>query len=182
MEGFNQHTKLCWLNRNSIILTIQVLIKNYNIYSDSSDNDIKQDDSDSEENQLISTKIRKRILKKKNIKKTIIQSIDYNPIFLQMNICVTILHILGFTSMYKEERIKLNWEALHKWYYQKQTEIKVLFDDSLYVPEIYDDKVKNSMSTSINTKLNLIFGIKLSRKDKRNGIYTVEKCFIDVFE
>ena len=159
------------------------MIKNYNIYSDSSDNDDKQDDSDSEENTLISTKIRKRILKKKNIKKTIIQSIDYNPIFLQMNICVTILHILGFTSMYKEERIKLNWEALHKWYYQKQTEIKVLFDDSLYVPEIYDDKVKNSMSTSINTKLNLIFGIKLSKiKDKNAGIYTIKKCFIDTFE
>ena len=160
------------------------LIKNYNIYSDSSDNDDKQDDSDpdSDENTLISVKIRKRILRKKNIKKTIIQSIDYNPIFLQINVCLNILHILGFTSIYKEERIKLQWEALHKWYYKKQAEIKVLFDDSMYVPEILTDKIKNAMSKSINTKLETIFGIKLVLKDKREGIYIIEKQFIDTFE
>ena len=157
------------------------MIKNYNIYSDSSDNDIKQDDSDSEENQLISTKIRKRILKKKNIKKTIIQSIDYNPIFLQMNICLQILHIFGFTSIYKEERIKLDWEALHKWYYKNQENIKVLFDDSLYIGDILTDKIKNTMSKSINTKLDMIFGIKLSRINNREDFYTIKKQFIDTF-
>ena len=90
-----------------------------------------------------------------------------------------ILHILGFTSIYKEERIKLNWEALHKWYYKKQGEIKVLFDDSLYVPELYDEDIKTNLSRSINNKLDMIFGIKLSRKDKREGVYIIEKLFID---
>ena len=98
-----------------------------------------------------------------------------------MNICVTILHILGFISMYKEERIKLNWEDLHKWYYKNQEKIKVLFDDSLYVPEIYDETIKTNLSRSINNKLDMIFGIKLSRINNKEEFYKIKKQFIDTF-
>ena len=98
-----------------------------------------------------------------------------------MNICLQILHIFGFTSIYKEERIKLKWESLHKWYYKKQGEIKVLFDDSLYVPELYDEDIKKTLAKSINTKLDMIFGIKLSRSNKREDFYTIKKQFIDTF-
>ena len=76
---------------------------------------------------------------------------------LQMNICVTILHIFGFTSIYKDERIKLNWEDLHKWYYNNQQNIKVLFDDSMYVTEIYNETIKTTLMKSINNKLDMIF-------------------------
>ena len=84
-------------------------------------------------------------------------------------------------SLYKEEKIKLKWEALHKWYYQKQTEIKVLFDNSLYVPELYTDNIKTNLSRSINNKLDMIFGIKVSRINNKEDFYKIKKQFIDTF-
>ena len=65
--------------------------------------------------------------------------------------------------------------------YPQTGEIKVLCDDSLYVPAVYDDTIKKTLAKSINTKLDMIFGIKLVLKDKREWIYIIEKQFIDTF-
>ena len=56
-----------------------------------------------------------------------------------------------------------------------------LFDDNLYVPEIYDETIKTNLSRSINNKLDMIFGIKLSKSNKREDFYTIKKQFIDTF-
>ena len=52
----------------------------------------------------------------------------------------------------------------------------------MYVPEIYNETIKKTLMKSINTKLDMIFGIKLSKiNDKNAGIYTIKKQFIDTF-
>ena len=56
-----------------------------------------------------------------------------------------------------------------------------LFDDNLYVHEIYDETIKKTLAKSINNKLDMIFGIKVSRINNKEEFYKIKKQFIDTF-
>ena len=70
----------------------------------------------------------RKIKLKKNIKRTIIQSIHYNSKWLKLKHCFGFLDAVGFTKLDQKEKIKMDWNKLLEYCRDNEEEIRTLFN------------------------------------------------------
>jgi hypothetical protein len=97
-----------------------------------------------------------------------------------MRYCLEFLRNAGFESLYQTERIRINWDNLHRYVRDNQKGIKVIFNcKQMELKEEFDTDERHSIMKYVNSKLESIFGIKMSATSKKNIYYIINKLFIE---
>ncbi len=97
---------------------------------------------------------------------------------LRMRYCLELIKESGFTSLYQVDSIRINWTNLHRYIKDNQFEMKSIFNCSILdLKEEFDTDERQSIMKYVNSKLENIFGIKMSATSK-NINYIIKKLFI----
>ena len=166
-----ENIEIC--NDNHIEEYDNKLIKKYDDfgYSSSDENTEKEiSDEEEEKNLSMNAKRDRKIKLKKNVKRTIIQSIHYNSKWLKLKHCFGFLDAVGFTKLDQKEKIKMDWQKLLEYCRDNEEEIRTLFNSKKidWNRGIEERGVKQSLIQYVNNKTEPLLAVCL--------VSTGDKC------
>lgn len=149
----------------------------------SSDSEDEEDKSryilDTDKNELVSWRQALQVLRKRDVKSTVVHSIHYNKKWLKLKICMEFLKAAGFKKLEAgAEKVKLNWEELHSYCKENEQHIRALFDcKRMEWKETLDGKEKQSLNQYITKKLEKEMALKFRCDNGRKIYYHIEYLF-----
>jgi hypothetical protein len=190
-NGYNNHKKFLNMtlkenmeicNENHIDEYDSKLIKKYEDFSYSSgdENTEKEISEDDEEKNLSMNAKRDRKIKlKKNVKRTIIQSIHYNSKWLKLKHCFGFLDAVGFTKLDQKEKIKMDWNKLLEYCRENEEEIRTLFSSKRmdWNRGIDERGVKQSLMNYVNQKLEPFLAVSVEATSNKIIFHQIKPLF-----
>jgi hypothetical protein len=162
------------------------LIKKYDEFSYSSDESDSRENSEKEisENEeeryiTIAAKRDRKIKMKKNVKRTIIQSIHYNSKWLKLKHCFGFLDAVGFERLDQKEKIKMDWNKLLEYCQDNEEEIRTLFNGKAmnWNRSIEERGVKQSLMNYVNQKLEPLLAVSIESTSGHRQYHTIKPLF-----
>jgi hypothetical protein len=179
-NNMKENIEIC--NDNHIDEYDSKLIKKYEDFSYSSgDENTEKEISDEEEEKNLSMNAKRdrKIKLKKNVKRTIIQSIHYNSKWLKLKHCFGFLDAVGFTKLDQKEKIKMNWQRLLEYCRDNEEEIRTLFNSKRmdWNRDIEDRGVKQSLMQFVNNKLDPLLAVSIEATGHRCIYHNIKALF-----
>ena len=116
---------------------------------------------------------------KKNVKRTIIQSIHYNSKWLKLKHCFGFLDALGFERLDQKEKIKMDWNKLLEYCQENEEEIRTLFNSKAmnWNRNIEEKGVKQSLMNYVNQKLEPLLAVSIEATNNERKYYKIKPLF-----
>lgn len=117
-------------------------------------------------------------LQKKNVKQSSVNDIHYNNRWKKMEICLSILHSAGFEGFIDTEKIKPDWNSIHRYCTEHEKEIRGVFGcKKMNWSETLDKNEKVSLSMYINHKLDTVLGCRITKPYDKATTYILSTLF-----
>ena len=121
----------------------------------------------------------RKIKLKKNVKRTIIQSIHYNSKWLKLKHCFGFLDAVGFAKLDQKEKIKMDWQKLLEYCRDNEEEIRTLFNSKRmdWNRDIEERGVKQSLIQYVNNKIETLLAVCLEATNGHRQYYQINPLF-----
>ena len=117
----------------------------------------------------------KHIVKKKNVKQTVVHSLHYDRKWLKLKVCLEMLQIAGYNILDDKVKTKIEWNKLHDYCRNNEEIIRGLFDINRKVwKQTLDSSEKNSLSKYVNSKLEKMLAIHLKTTSSKNVYHKID--------
>ena len=130
--------------------------------------------SDSEEGSEIESPYRR-----KRINNNIHSHIHYDKTYHRLYHCLQFVFRAGFSSLGDEGKIKIDYNALHRYCKENEEEMRVIFGSKIMKwKDELDGNEKKALSKFINQKLEAYLGIRITPTYKGSLRYEINRLFV----
>ena len=117
--------------------------------------------------------------RKKHINNTIQQHIHFDKTNHKILHCLQFIFTAGFGSINDEQKIKIDYNTLHKYCKDNEAVMRSVFGSKIMIWKYeLDGNEKKALSKFINQKLEVMLGVRITPTYKGSKIFEINKLFI----